>query len=229
MTAATIRVGAGSVSAALAGDRDSPYIVVLGHGAGQGMDSAFMRDFHAGIAERGALCVRFNFLYTENKRRVPDARPLLEKTFRAAADFAREQSTASAAKLVLGGKSMGGRMASHLVASGYGADGLLFLGYPLHPPGKPEKLRDEHLYGIGCPMLFLSGTADPFAERELLQRVVERIGHSATLEWLDGGDHSLRVRGRRQEEVHAGLLDRIGEWLRTLANTSTAGGPRPVT
>ena len=111
---------------------------------------------------------------------------------------------------------MGGRIASHLVASGYPADALVFLGYPLHPPGKPDLMRDQHLYGIGCPMLFLSGTRDAFATPRLLEPVVERIGQGATLKWIEGADHSYRVRGRSQKEVHAEALDTVGQWLKLL-------------
>ncbi len=211
--------GAGDVSAALAGNASSSAAVVLGHGAGSGMDSDFMRVFHSGLAERGLLAVRFNFPYKEAGRKLPDRRPLLETCFRAAADFVCGAAAADGPgrprrqKIVLGGKSMGGRIASHLVASGYAADALLFLGYPLHPPGKTGQLRDAHLYGIGCPMLFLSGTRDAFAQPELLAPVVERIGPGATLAWIEGGDHSYRVRGRPQKEVYIEALDTIAGWL----------------
>ena len=161
--------GAGPVSAALAGEPASPTLVVLAHGAGGDMNSEFMRVFHAGLAERGCLTMRFNFPYKEARRKLPDRRPMLETCYGAAADFARGQSKLPAPrqpKIVLGGKSMGGRIASHLVAAGYPADALVFLGYPLHPPGKPQQIRDQHLYAIRCPMLFLSGTRDAFARRE---------------------------------------------------------------
>lgn len=107
-------------------------------------------------------------------------------------------------------------MASMAAADGMPAAGLVYLGYPLHPPGKPEKLRDEHLYGLKMPMLFLQGTRDPFATHELLEAVVARIGPSATLEWLDGGDHSFAVAGvkRGAEEVGASLAVPVLEFLR---------------
>lgn len=183
------------------------------------MDSDFMRLFHAGLAERGFLTLRFNFPYMEARRRLPDQRPVLESCYRAVADFVRERQQAEPPerpRLALGGKSMGGRIASHLVASGYAADALVFLGYPLHPPGKPEQMRDRHLYGIRCPMLFLSGTRDAFAHRELLAPVVERIGKQATLVWIEDGDHSFRVRGRPQKQVYTESLDTIADWLRDL-------------
>jgi len=202
------------VSADLAGDDSSPLLVALAHGAGQGMDSPFMRSFQNGLAGRGFQSARFNFPYMQRGRKVPDPAPVLETCWRAVADFLRDQS--GARKLVLGGKSMGGRIASQVVAAGYPADGLLLLGYPLHPPARPERLRDAHLYQIECPMLFLSGTRDGFAERELLEPIVERIGAHAKLRWIEGGDHSFHVRKRADAEIHAEALDTITEWLERL-------------
>jgi predicted alpha/beta-hydrolase family hydrolase len=113
------------------------------------------------------------------------------------------------------GKSFGGRMASMAVADGMPAAGLVYLGYPLHPPGKPEKLRDEHLYGLKLPMLFLQGTRDTFATPELLEAVVSRIGGNATVDWLEGGDHSFAVAGvkRGPDEVGASLAGRVVKFL----------------
>ena len=221
--------GAERVSAALAGEPTSSTIVVLAHGAGSGMDSESMRVFHAGLAARGCLAVRFNFPYKEARRKLPDRRPLLETCYRAAADFARGQSKLPAPrqpKIVLGGKSMGGRIASHLVAAGYPAHALVFLGYPLHPPAKPQQIRDQHLYSIRRPMLFLSGTRDVFARRDLLAPVVERLSSSgpgcrATLAWIEDGDHSFRVRGRPQMQVYTEALDTIVGWLTQVLKPET--------
>lgn len=211
--------GASKVSAVLAGDPAAPAAILLAHGAGNNMDSGFMRLFQAGLVERGFFAARFNFPYMEARRKLPDQRPVLETCYRGVADFVRAQLSPRShtpPRLVLGGKSMGGRIASHLAASSYDAAALVFLGYPLHPPGKPEKMRDQHLYGIRCPMLFLSGTRDNFAERELLAPVVERIGPQATLVWIEGGDHSFRVRGRPQGEIYAEALDTIADWVKRL-------------
>ena len=114
------------------------------------------------------------------------------------------------------GKSFGGRMASMAVAEGMRATGLVYLGYPLHPPGKPEKLRDEHLYGLKLPMLFLQGTRDTFATPELLEGVVARIGQAAILEWCEGGDHSFAVAGKKRsaEEVGASLASPVAAFMR---------------
>jgi predicted alpha/beta-hydrolase family hydrolase len=106
------------------------------------------------------------------------------------------------------------------------ADGLVYLGYPLHPPGKPEKLRDEHLYGLSLPMLFLQGTRDTFATRDLLESVVDRIGPSATLQWRDGGDHSFAVAGTKRgaEETGADLAAPVAEFIK--AHTTISRGNR---
>jgi predicted alpha/beta-hydrolase family hydrolase len=115
------------------------------------------------------------------------------------------------------GKSFGGRMASMAVAEGMPAAGLVYLGYPLHPPGKPEKLRDEHLYGLTVPMLFMQGTRDTFATPELLEGVVARIGPSATLHWYDGGDHSFAVAGQKRpaDAIGASVAAPVAAYLRS--------------
>jgi predicted alpha/beta-hydrolase family hydrolase len=125
------------------------------------------------------------------------------------------------------GKSFGGRMASMAVAEGMSAAGLVYLGYPLHPPGKPEKLRDEHLYGLTLPMLFLQGTRDTFATPELLEAVAARIGPSATVQWCEGGDHSFAVAGvkRSADETGASLAPAVAEFLK--ARGATTGNPLP--
>jgi predicted alpha/beta-hydrolase family hydrolase len=117
------------------------------------------------------------------------------------------------------GKSFGGRMASMAVAEGMPAAGLVFLGYPLHPPGKPERIRDEHLYRIEAPMLFLHGTNDPFASGGLLAEVARKLGDRATIEEIEGGDHSFNVRGRRTDprEVGAGLAELAAPFVRRVA------------
>lgn len=164
-----------------------------------------------GLAGRGVSVLRFNFPYKQEGRRTPDPASLLESCYRAAAAQARE--IFSPARLFLGGKSMGGRMASHLAAAGEAAAGLVFLGYPLHPPGRTEKLRDQHLFRIRIPMLFVSGTRDGFAQRELLLPVLERLQPLATAHWVAGGDHSFRAPGRSTDEVYAEILDAVSAWI----------------
>jgi len=119
-------------------------------------------------------------------------------------------------RLFLGGKSMGGRVASHLAAAGAECEGLLFLGYPLHPAGKPERLRDGHLADIECPMLFVEGTRDPLCRLELLQPVLARLGNRARLHLIEGGDHSFRLPkrlGRSEREVWDEILEAAIDWM----------------
>ena len=166
------------------------------------MDTRLLIDVGDALAERGVAVLRFNFPYMEAGRRAPDPQPRLEACYRAVADAVADEFE----RPYLGGKSMGGRIASHIVADGFAAGGLVFLGYPLHPPGKPEKIRDEHLADVHAPMLFLQGTEDPFARWDLLEGVVKRLGTWAQLHRVDGGDHSFRVRGARRPDDETGRL-----------------------
>jgi predicted alpha/beta-hydrolase family hydrolase len=172
------------------------------------MDSAFMNYFHAEMARRGFLTVKFNFDYMEQKRKVPDPQPKLQARYRSV--VSEVAGDCKPRRLVIGGKSMGGRVASYIAGDTPAVNGLVFLGYPLHPPGKQDQLRDEHLYALKLPMLFLSGTKDTFAERRLLEKVVRRIGDNATLIWTEGGDHSLK-RGRVDTLTPA--ADAIEQWI----------------
>ena len=185
--------------------------IILAHGAGQGMDSPFMTYFHEELARRGFLTVRFNFDYMDQKRKVPDPQPKLQARYRAVIAEVLEQHKPK--RLVIGGKSMGGRVASYIAGDTPGVDGLVFLGYPLHPPGKPDRLRDQHLYDLKLPMLFISGAKDQFAERDLLENVVRRIGGRATLIWIEGADHSLK-KGRTDTESLRRASDEIERWLK---------------
>jgi uncharacterized protein len=183
--------------------------IILAHGAGQGMASPFMTYFHKELASRGFLSVKFNFDYMEAGKSVPDPQPKLQARYRSVIEGVREEHNPK--QIVIGGKSMGGRVASYVAGDTPGVTGLVFLGYPLHPPGKQDRLRDEHLYGLKLPMLFLSGTKDPFAERDLLEKVVAKIGTNATLVWMEGGDHSLK-RGRKDQESLPLAVDIINKW-----------------
>jgi predicted alpha/beta-hydrolase family hydrolase len=163
----------------------------------------------------GLATLRFNFPYIESGRRSPDTEAVLRDTWRAAfeAAWARRKKESVWAS----GKSLGGRIASMAAADGdIDPAGLVFLGYPLHPPGKPERIRDEHLYRIEAPMLFLQGTSDPFASPQPLRRVVEKLGARATLVPFEGGGHSFEVRGRKRDprEVGASLAPRAAAFLR---------------
>ena len=167
--------------------------VTIAHGAGGPMHSQFIRYFHTELARHGFITVKFNFPYMEAHRRFPDRPEKLEETYRRIIRQveSREQKPD---RIIIGGKSMGGRIASQLASSGDPEiDGLYFLGYPLHPPGRTEQLRDEHLYKIKKPMLFLSGTRDNFARKDLLEKVLEKIGPNAQIHWIQDGDHSFKT------------------------------------
>ena len=210
-------VGDTVVSAVFANPAGSVATVVVAHGAGAGMDHPFLTGFTGALNERGIATMRFNFPYSEAGKKFPDRPPTAIATWNAAMDAARQRSAGQ--PVFAAGKSFGGRMASMAVAEGMETAGLVFLGYPLHAPGKPEKLRDGHLYGLDVPMLFLQGTRDPFALPGELEPVVERIGPNAVLKWFEGGDHSFKVaRSKRTpEQDGAGLAGSVAEFV--LANS----------
>lgn len=188
--------------------------LVVAHGAGAGMEHPFLSGFTRALNSEGVATLRFNFPYREAGKRFPDRPPVAIAAWRAAMEIAASRSNGEPQWAA--GKSFGGRMASMAVAEGMPAAGLVYLGYPLHPPGKPEKLRDEHLYGLTLPMLFLQGSRDTFATPELLESVVTRIGPTAVLEWREGGDHSFAVAGvkRSAEDVGASLAKPVAEFIR---------------
>lgn len=190
--------------------------VILAHGAGSDMRSGFVSAMHLGLAERGLLSVKFNFPYTERGRKVPDPMARLEASWRAVIQAVRGDSELAPGRLFLGGKSMGGRVASHLAADGVPCDGLLLLGYPLHPAGKPERLRAAHLENIDSPMLFIQGTRDSLCRLELLAPVLARLGPRARVYLIEGGDHSFRTpkrSGRSEAEVWSEILDAAVAWM----------------
>lgn len=194
--------------------------IILGHGAGANQLSGFMRLFGAGLAERGVDVVTFNFLYTEQGRKIPDPAPRLEGCYRAVIDATLKHKKLKGNRLVVGGKSMGGRIASQVAAqNGENIDGLVFLGYPLHPPGRPEKLRSEHLPKIKAPMLFVQGSRDAFGTREEIAATIKKLKLPAELYAMEGGDHSLKVpksAGVPQQEIHEAAMDKIAEWIQPL-------------
>jgi uncharacterized protein len=195
--------------------RDPASCLIVAHGAGGPMHSPFIRYFHTELARNGFISVKFNFPYMEAHRKVPDRREILEESYRTIIQKARDGDL-KPRRIFIGGKSMGGRIASQVAASDrVDVDGLFFLGYPLHPPGRTDQLRDEHLYKIKKPMLFLSGTRDSFARKDLLEKVVANIGPYAQIHWIEHGDHSFKTtessegRSSGTEEALAYLL----EWL----------------
>ena len=206
----------GPVSLAWDGPSDASNVVVMAPGAGGGMESRFMGALAAGIASAGVRVCRFNFSYFEQGRRSPDRAPVLEDTYRAVVAQVRKWYSGS---VVLGGKSMGGRIASHIVSSGERADGLFYLGYPLHPPGRPDRMRDAHLYSIEVPMLFVEGTRDPFCPLETLASVRARLRAENRLVVIQDGNHSLEVRkssGRSTTEAWAEASNAVSGWLKAL-------------
>jgi predicted alpha/beta-hydrolase family hydrolase len=195
--------------------------LILGHGAGANQTSGFMVAFAAALAERGIDIVTFNSLYSEQGRRLPDRTAKLEGCWRAVIGSVRDRITSSTAKLALGGKSMGGRIASQVAARGIGdLAGLVFLGYPLHPPGRPDRLRAAHLGDVKAPMLFVQGSRDTFGTPAELQPIVSQLAAPADLFVVEGGDHSFKVpksTGVSQREIHSAIQDRIATWLRKMA------------
>ena len=193
--------------------------LVLGHGAGADQTSDFMVSFARGAASRGIDAVTFNFLYTERGRRAPDRNDKLESCYRAAIDSAVSHKKLKGNRLLIGGKSMGGRIASQVASAGVESSGLIFLGYPLHPPGKPETRRDAHLSLIRSPMLFVQGERDAFGASDEISRVIERLKLDATLLRVEGGDHSfavLKSSPLSQEEVFRRAQDEIARWAGAL-------------
>lgn len=186
---------------------------VYAPGAGSNVHDPFGTFACRTLAERGVRAIRFQFPYQEAKRRSPDRTPVLEATWRAVIDAVRDGS-----RLVVGGRSMGGRIASQVVAQGENADALALFAYPLHPPGKPEQRRDAHLPSIGVPAFFCSGTNDAFATPEELREAAALVP-GAAVHLLEGADHGFAVRktsGRTRDEVWAEAVDAMWEWLRAL-------------
>jgi predicted alpha/beta-hydrolase family hydrolase len=194
--------------------------VVLGHGAGANQLSGFMRMVAGGLAERGFDALTFNFLYTESGRRIPDPKARLESCYRAVIDAATKHPKLRKNLLVIGGKSMGGRIASQVAAAeGQRVAGLVFLGYPLHPPGRPDKLRAEHLPQIKAPMLFAQGARDVFGTGEEIGAIIKKLRLPATLYSIEGGDHSFKVpksAGVLQQEVYEKVMDEVARWMQSI-------------
>ena len=198
----------------------APLTLVLGHGAGAPQTSPFMVDFAQALARRGFPPVTYNFPDMEEGRRLPDRSSTLEACFRAVIAAVRGRADAGAGRLVIGGKSLGGRMASHVAAAGLDdLAGLVFLGYPLHPPGQPQKLRAEHLARIRQPMLFVQGARDAFGTPEELAPILTPLGPTVRVRVVADGDHSFKVPKRGpvpQPQVYASVQDEIAAWLREL-------------
>ena len=221
-TELTIPVGedvAGAVTSALVyrAERPSGATLILGHGAGAGQRSPFMVDFARALSALGVDVVTFNFLYTEQRRRIPDRAPVLEACYRAVIARTRSEVESARRRLCIGGKSMGGRIATQVAAADPDSPiaGLVLLGYPLHPPGKPDRLRDRHLPAIRRPMLFIQGRRDAFGTPEELTPILERLTPAPTLHVVDG-DHSFKVSKKdpaAQAAVYADVQQTIADWI----------------
>lgn len=193
---------------------EGAHVVALAPGAGGTRQTPQLLSVSAALDPKRYSVVLFNFPYQEERRKFPDSAGILEETVGQVAEYARRELGAT--KVVLGGRSMGGRMASQAVAKGLACDGLAFLAYPLHPPEQESKLRDAHLGAIQAPMLFLQGTRDAFARVDLLQAVVGRLGPIAQLTLFEAADHSFKTpRGAAatSKQTEAALLARLREWL----------------
>src|SRR5438128_9649683 len=217
-----VRVGetTGDVSALLVRPADARLLYVLAHGAGAGMRHPFLETISQRLAEREIATLRYQFPYMEQRTRRPDPPAVAAAAVRAAVMEAAR--AAPGLPLVAGGKSFGGRMTSTSQAGEPlpGVRGLVFLGFPLHPPGRPGDQRAEHLTQVQIPMLFLQGTRDEFADLKFLRPVIERLGTRATLHLADGADHSFHVlkrSGRTDGEVLRELIRAIGDWAERLA------------
>jgi predicted alpha/beta-hydrolase family hydrolase len=196
--------------------------VVVGHGAGAGQKSPFMVRVSEGLAERGVAAATFDFPYMAAGRSVPDRAPVLETAWREAIDRARPRL--GDLPLFIGGKSMGGRIASQVASQGGTGPlkGLVFFGYPLHPPGKPQQTRDAHLPAVAEPMLFIQGSGDPFGTADEIRALLPRL-QRATLHEIAGGDHSFKVPKRlgTPEAIMTGIMDVAVSWMRSQAGAFT--------
>src|SRR5438094_5849537 len=216
----TITVGDGgaSVSGLLMRPPGARLLYVLAHGAGAGMRHPFLETIARALAERDVATLRYQFPYMERRASRPDPPALAAAAVRGA--VAEAARLAPGLLLVAGGKSFGGRMTSTAQAEEPlpGVRGLVFLGFPLHPPGRPADARAEHLAQVQVPMLFLQGTRDDFADLTLLKPLIKRLGTRATLHLVDGADHSFHVlkrSGRTDADVMGEIADAIAEWSAT--------------
>src|SRR6059036_2932032 len=213
----TITVGDGgaSVSGLLMRPPGARWLYVLAHGAGAGMRHPFLETFARALAERDVATLRYQFPYMERRASRPDPPAVAAATVRAAA--AEAARLATELPVVAGGKSFGGRMTSTAQAEQPlpGVRGLVFLGFPLHPPGRPGDSRAEHLARVQIPMLFLQGDRDDFADLKLLKPVLEGLGDRATLHLVEGGDHSFKVlkrSGKTEADVMGEVADAMVDW-----------------
>lgn len=217
----------GEVSALWLRPEDARWLLVLAHGAGAGMSHPFLAKLAGELAAANIATFRYQFPYMEQRRRIPDPPSVLKSTVRAAAQAAIQ--TAPGLPILAGGKSMGGRMTSQAAAD-HPAEldrvrGLVFFGFPLHPPGRPGTKRAEHLAEVRTPMLFLQGTRDQFADLNLLRPICANLGLVATLREIETADHSFHVlksSGKTDAEVIRELAQSVRAWAETLPRTAAS-------
>lgn len=205
-----------SVSALLSRPGQPRACLVLAHGAGAGMTHSFMEDVAAGLGARGVATLRYQFPYMEKGGKRPDPPAVAHAAVRAAVNEAAR--CCPGLPLFAGGKSFGARMTSQAQAKRplAGVRGLVFLGFPLHPSGKPSSDRADHLVDVRIPMLFVQGTRDKLAELDLLKPVIDRLGAAATPQWIEDADHSFHVparSGRNDREAMIEILDSVAGWI----------------
>ena len=211
--------GSSSVTALLLRPANAKSLLVLAHGAGAGMSHPFLAKLANELAAFGVGTLRYQFPYVQERRRVPDSPAVLTATVAAAVRTAAKATPGL--PLFAGGKSMGGRMSSQAAAQGLLPDvrGLVFFGFPLHPPNRPGTQRADHLFQVKVPMLFLQGTRDNFADLKLLQPIVTKLGDRATLQLFDNTDHSFhlaKIAGRSEAEVLRELAHTTASWAERL-------------
>jgi uncharacterized protein len=210
-----VKVGAEETSAVFEpATGEQAAVFLCAHGAGGNMNDRSVLQTANTLRSRGLGVVRFNFLYKEKKSGRPDPMPRLKECFSAVVSRTREEIQPKT--LIIGGRSMGGRAASVLAAEGFACDGLLLLAYPLHPPGKPDQLRDAHLPSITVPVICFSGTRDPFCTRELMEAVLKRVKTDWEMHWVEGADHSFHVlksSGKTDAQVLEQMGNDIESWV----------------
>ena len=206
----------GTLSASLDVADDAYAFLILAHGSGAGKDHDFMTGFASAIVQHGVSVLRFNFPYMDAGKKFPDKAPVAVAAWKQVHRWATD-NLAAGLPIFTAGKSFGGRMASLAVSEGMPTGALIFLGYPLHAPKKEDKLRDEHLYPLTIPMLFLEGTRDPFANPVIMNRVVSDLNAESQIVWLEGGDHSFKVAysGRSVTQDGAALAEPTATFIRS--------------
>lgn len=229
----TIRLETGGATTALVYDGvrhrgesttvpDTAGTLILAHGAGAGQRSTFMVDFAQALSSLGLDVVTFNFPYTEQGRRIPDRAPVLEGCYRDVIAAIRGDVDSARRLLCIGGKSMGGRIASQVAAAeaSLPVAGLVLLGYPLHPPGRPLERRDKHLPSVGRPMLFVQGSRDAFGTPDELTPILQTLQPAPTLHAVPQGDHSFKLSRKdpaAQAAIYTAIQRAIVAWIRALA------------